>query len=654
MGQLSASMIDQALQQASYSTGTLEEKYGNELPSDTPVMNSIKEEENHMLEPPNFQQPPGLHTPSINNESGFSSANSSAQKSTIQSPTLSQPPQAFYASYEGNNSSSSLIYNPSFTFGNVNQGPPTPTQAPPPPKPQTPQKQQPQPPSSAGSQSNATKQSNRQSRYIPGPKLAPPTTRTRSPTRSSSPDGRRTRGSRPSSALLEAPFNLGPPPSVQMSPPPSSSSSSNSRTMFRKGHRYKHSSVSMNFFQEPEVKIPLSIAKSLPIPDMNDLIKNLPRPRAHFQLFLTFIQLCMCLTVFQLGHRNSWSNFGTLSHFIAYDVIGSIAIIFVENLSQFEVWSTGTITYPFGLNRIEVLISFSLAVSLCFVGLDLLFHIVEEFVVLFVELSNKNHEEIAPQIPHSHHGTNNLFTKEDSFALWYPVLLVNLFISAVSLYKIFYANKYSKLKTKNPVITITYTLYLLLYPSLVGFLSAVSDYLAAIFIAIIILFHGLTIAEWTSTILLMGFSTSTLPQPHFLGDTLGESSQKQSQLDTMVRKRSTSGFTPTENNTSQPKNSGSWFFWTGSTKPVYNNDTTILKSIMKEEIEKLPEFLTKCTMNYENFLVAKVNFNLYIVLLNVTLRGGSDSDELKLRLAVDKCIQRILPKAETTVEIDRI
>lgn len=617
----------------------------NSPPSSAPIMNSIQEEEN-TIEPSAFPQPPGFHTPLPKSKAVFNSPVDSTPKPALQSPSLPRPPHAFYASYEGNNSSSSLIYNPSFTFGDTNTSSPTAAQAP-----QTPQQQQLRPPTSAGSQSSATKQSNRQSRYIPGPKLAPPTTRTRSPTRSSSPDTRVKRNSRPSSALFEAPFNLAPPPSMQTPPP--SSASSNTRAMFRKGHRYKHSSVSMNFFQEPEVKVPLNIAKSLPIPNFNDLTKNLSWPRAHCQLLLTFIQLCMCLLIFQLGHHNSWSNFGTLSHFIAYDVIGSIAIIFVENLSQFEVWSTGTITYPFGLNRIEVLISFSLAVSLCFVGLDLLFHMAEEFIVLFVELNHDNHEDIAPQIPHSHHGAGNLFSKDSNFALWYPVLVFNLLISVVSLYKIFYANKYSKLKTKNPIITITYTLYLLLYPSIVGYLSAISDYLAAIFIATIILFHGVTIAEWTSTILLLGFSTTTLPRNHFLGDALAESSQ-QGQLDTMIKKRSVSGPVLTEENTVPPKRSSSWFPWTRSSKAGHSNDTTVLKSIMKEEIEKLPEFLTKCTMHYDNFFVAKVSFNLYVVLVNVTLRGGSDADELNLRLAVDKCIRRILPNAETTVEIDRI
>lgn len=630
------------MEQTSRSPGKTEEK-SISSPSKPVLMNLIEEEDT--LEPPSFPHPPGLHTPVMNKDLSQNSVVSSTQNSAFQSPSLPQPPNMFYAAHEGNNSSSSLIYNPSFTFGNAQTS--SPTTKIPVPKPRTPQR----PPTNAGSQGSASR-TNRQSRYIPEPQLAPPTTRTRSPTRSSSPEGRRKRDSRRGSALLEAPFNLAP-PLVPMQTPPSSSSS-NGRTMFRKGHRYKHSSVSMNFFQEPEVKIPLSIAKSLPIPDLNDLVKNMPWPRAHFQLLLTFVQLCMCLLVFQLGYHNSWSNFGTLSHFIAYDVVGSLAIIFVENLSQFQVWSTGTLTYPFGLNRVEVLISFSLAVSLCFVGLDLFFHILEELIVLFVELGNRNHEDIASQIPHSHHGSSNLLHYDAHFGVWYPVLLINLLVSALSLSKIFYANKYSKLKTKNPIITITYTVYLLVYPSLFGYLSAVSDYLAAVVIAIIILCHGLTIAEWTSTILLMGFSTTTLPKPGFLGDASADERLEQQPLDTMSRKRSPSGLPLAKNDTLQPKRGHFSFLWRNSSKFYSNNDTTILKAMMKEEIEKLPEFLTKCTIHHDQFFVAKVNFNLYIVLVNITLKGGSDADELKLRLAIDKCVKKILLNAETTVGIDRI
>ena len=50
----------------------------------------------------------------------------------------------------------------------------------------------------------------------------------------------------------------------------------------------------------------------------------------------------------------------------------------------------------------------------------------------------------------------------------------------------------------------------------------------------------------------------------------------------------------------------------------------------------------------------KVNFNLFVVLLKIDLKGGSNDDELTLRLAVDRCIKRCLPNCETTIEIDRI
>lgn len=495
------------------------------------------------------------------------------------SPSLSRPSSsAFYSAKDGNNSSSSLIYNPTFTFGETTANAP--------------------PVQPSESRRHSLK-------YVPGPQLAPPTSRNRSPTRSGSPEPRRKN--------LDSPFNFG----TQVT--------NASRTSFRKGHRYKHSSVSMNFFQEPEVNIPLNIAKSLPIPDLNDLLKNLSWPRAHTQLLITLLQFVACIVTFQLGHTKSWSNFITLSHFITYDIIGSLIIIVVENLSHFEVWSTGTITFPFGLNRIDVASSFASAVSLCFVGLDLVFHMIEEFIVFFVETAEdaENHEEIASSIPHSHHSEGLELTADD-FNLWYLVLFMNFTLSFLSLWKTFYANKNSKLKTKNPLITISYTFYLAIYPSLFPALHAISDYLAATLIAIFILVHGLTIAEWTSTILLLGFSTTTIPASTLVHNPTDDSSTKSK----------TKSITTTLNLSTQ--------------------EPAVLKSKIKEEIEKLTEFVAKCDLKHEDLVIAKVNFNLYIVLIKLTLKGGSNDDELNLRLAIDKCIKKVLPSSETTIEVDRI
>ena len=600
-------------------------------------MNAIQEEDN--LSPEIAFQTPKLND---SDASSFSLSNMTAVGNQDGVPSQNRglfasprPSSLFYSAKEGNNSSSSIIYNPSFTFGE-----------------------------NASSNSNANEavvlkgksnESRRQSlKYIPGSKLVPPPPRTRSPVRGISPDAGN--GKR-SSITLDSPFNftastLQP---HQQTPP----SSAASRTSFRKGHRYKHSSVSMNFFQEPEVKIPLNIAKSLPIPDLNDLVSNLPWPKAHIQLSIAALQILACLITFQIGHLYSWSNFITLSHFITYDIIGSLVIIFVENLSQFQVWFTGTITFPFGLNRIDVLLSFALAVSLCFVGLDLLFHIIEELIVLFVESGNAltnihDHDEINEQIPHSHVASAN-DSQNENITLWYGILLINLVLSTLSLYKTFYANKYSNLKTKNPIITITYTAYLFTYPLLLDFLSSISDYLATLIISILILWHGLTIARWTSTVLLMGFSTTSLSDSALFNNNSSADAtthtqqveSKSSKVNPPVRPRSMSSLPIATMNTKTVK--------TAFINPTTSTENpTTIKNMIKDQIERLSEFKSRYILNYDDIVISKVNFTLYVVLIKITMKGGSNDDELILRLAIDRCIQTSIPSCETTIDIDRI
>ena len=467
----------------------------------------------------------------------YTTAKATFQDSQTKAPAsfMSPPAPGFYSAKEGNNSSSSLIYNPTFTFGGNDTAPVTAS-----PKP---------PPVSTGSSTPKLNASMREPRrnslkYIPGSKLGPPpTSRNRSPIRTASPE--MIPSSKRNSALLESPFNftqahIGSP---HKSTPPPSGGTASSRASFRKGHRYKHSSVSMNFFQEPEVKIPLNIAKSLPIPEFNDILENLPWPKAYVQLSILSLQIVLGIATFLIGNFKSWNNFVTLSHFITYDIIGSAIIILIETLSQFESWFTGTITFPFGLNRIDVLSSFALAVSLCFVALDLLFHILEESIAIFVESSKPgHHDDISVQIPHSHNdgAVGAQLRSGNNMTLWYAIVFTHLVLANLSLFKTFYANTNSKLKTKNPIITIMYTCYLFVFPHLPEDLSNIVDYAATFLTAIFILVHGMTIAEWTSTILLMGFSTTVLPSSTFLLDQ-SNSEQEMEDIDSHNEKMKASG-----------------------------------------------------------------------------------------------------------------
>jgi len=650
----------------------------------TPVMNAIKEEEDM---PPTPIEPvtSEFKTPYLGNETTnmsstdlFQTAKATFTNSQVQTKFMSPPVAGFYSAKDGNNSSSSLIYNSGFTFGDSNNNGGTNTSSS-----NTPTKTV---PVGVPTASNFKREPRRNSlKYVPGSKLAPPPiSRNRSPIRNTSPEVIPT--SKRSSTYLESPFNFTQghhePPKTTITSPHKSTppSSAGSRTSFRKGHRYKHSSVSMNFFQETEVKIPLNIAKSLPIPDFGDILQNLPWPKAHIQLVIVSLQLLLGISIFFIGNAKAWSNFIKLSHFITYDIIGSLAIILIETLSHFEAWFTGTITFPFGLNRVDVLLSFALAVSLCFVGLDLLFHMLEEFIAIFVESSNPDHHsDIVAQIPHSHHDgmAAGQLISGYNITMWYAVVLFSLFLATLSLFKTFYANTNSKLKTKNPMITIIYSFYLLIFPSLPDNLSNISDYVASFLISMFILVHGLTIAEWTSTILLLGFSTTVLPSSAFL---LDQDTHSQNQLEDvnshnekmnnvsnglnkviMGRKRSASSLPVATSMKNHHCNDDSilnsflsiFKFKKSGNRRKFNNPSNI-KAIIKEKIENLSEFKSRCHLNDGDLIIIKTNFSLFIVLLKIDLKGGSNDDETSLRFAVDKCIKKCLPNSETTIEIDRI
>lgn len=74
-----------------------------------------------------------------------------------------------------------------------------------------------------------------------------------------------------------------------------------------------------------------------------------------------------------------WSAHGSaameaLSHLVFYDSLGALLCVFVEVLSNFEVWGRSSIRHPFGLQRMEVIAGFALSVLLIFFGFDLVSH----------------------------------------------------------------------------------------------------------------------------------------------------------------------------------------------------------------------------------------------------------------------------------------
>ncbi|KAI9796074.1 MAG: Endoplasmic reticulum zinc transporter [Piccolia ochrophora] len=126
----------------------------------------------------------------------------------------------------------------------------------------------------------------------------------------------------------------------------------NSNVGQRRGHKYKHSSVSHQIFQEPASRAPLTLPTSLPIPNLRECVG----------------------TGYTLWSAKGSLAMTSLSHLILFDALGATVCVVVDILSNFEVWKRSSIRHPFGLERAEVLAGFAMSVFLVFMGLDLISH----------------------------------------------------------------------------------------------------------------------------------------------------------------------------------------------------------------------------------------------------------------------------------------
>ncbi|KAI1377408.1 cation efflux family-domain-containing protein [Hypoxylon crocopeplum] len=141
----------------------------------------------------------------------------------------------------------------------------------------------------------------------------------------------------------------------------------------RRGHKYKHSSISAQhqIFQEPPPRPPLALPRDLPIPTVKEAWGSMSKDQ-HRRLYWCICHLLIAVTVFLSAHGSLALT--ALSHLVFFDVGSALICVAVEVLGNFEVWKRSSIRHPFGLERAEVLAGFALSIFLIFGGFDLVSH----------------------------------------------------------------------------------------------------------------------------------------------------------------------------------------------------------------------------------------------------------------------------------------
>ncbi|PVH94832.1 hypothetical protein DM02DRAFT_538671 [Periconia macrospinosa] len=139
----------------------------------------------------------------------------------------------------------------------------------------------------------------------------------------------------------------------------------------RRGHKYKHSSVSHQIFLEPPPRAPLQLPASLPVPTFKEYRSSMSREQT-LRLGWCFCHLLVAGLV-QWGAHESLA-LTVLSRLLFYDALGAFLCVAVDVGCNFEVWKRSTIRYPFGFERSEVIAGLGMSVGLLFMGLDLISH----------------------------------------------------------------------------------------------------------------------------------------------------------------------------------------------------------------------------------------------------------------------------------------
>ncbi|CAN3372282.1 hypothetical protein DIRU0_B14246 [Diutina rugosa] len=382
----------------------------------------------------------------------------------------------------------------------------------------------------------------------------------------------------------------------------------------RRGHKYKHSSVSMNLFQEPPpatISVTDPLPETMPLPSKSEVLSSINTTQK-LKLFWSAVHFTLALAVFLIGFRWKISVFSTLAHLIFYDALGSLLVVTVDIMSNFDMWNKSSLRYPFGLGRLEVLVAFALSASLLMVAFDLVSHFVEGVMI----------EMLGSDEPHEHSGHH--IHDEGEVTNWLGYELVLLVTVAVTLFTTFTVrtnrinqmvsdeddvlnperdtlskslSQYLRSWTRNPthILTLGYTAYLMVQP-LVPSLADVHE-LVSLCVALMLLTIGWRLVKQLGSILLCAY-------------------------------------------------------------PANDYDYDTLKSTITNEITALDFF--RHEWRIEQMFITKFNYDRVVVGMKIEMRGATADDDSRVRFEVNRIVRRHLalrddPKTvEITLDIHRV
>ncbi|KAI9653298.1 MAG: Endoplasmic reticulum zinc transporter [Alyxoria varia] len=292
----------------------------------------------------------------------------------------------------------------------------------------------------------------------------------------------------------------------------------------RRGHRYKHSSVSHQIFQEPKPRAPLRLPASLPIPTLKESYKSMTRDQT--------LRIAWCACHFLVAAYVQFTAQGSLaltalSHLIFYDAIGALLSASVDVLSNFEVWKRSSIRQPFGLERSEVLIGFAMSILLLFMGFDLISHAVAhgldsaEISVHTAAAAAETNvtpdpKEVQGHIPHHSHKGHASRVSSTSITLVSILAFSSTLISAYMLQnhaRMARAMRFASLKSlpsvfSNPshLLTLSCSVLLFLLPLMEQEAYAYMDSVLSVGMALAMCTLGVQLVKALGAMLLMSYS----------------------------------------------------------------------------------------------------------------------------------------------------